>query len=92
MTNLFSSSEAETNVSTRINYFGIILEVTDHDRGSIRNVPQQQPKFSLHHKVSSLLCSYKIIILQIKMLKYMCISMIITLVSPPKLQVNTEGV
>ena len=41
-----SDQEAKTNVSIRVNYFGIILEVTSNYRGGVRDGSQRQPTFS----------------------------------------------
>ena len=42
MTIMFPWSEAQNNVSIRVNHFCIVLKVTDHDRGSVRDGPQQK--------------------------------------------------
>ena len=53
MTNIFPLSEAQNNVSIRVNYFWIILKVTGHERGSISNILNRQSNFSFiinsHH-------------------------------------------
>ena len=91
MTNIFPFSEAQKNVHKQVNYLCIVLEVTVHGRGSISDGPQRQSTLLLHYNVSLLLCSYNIIILHIKILKSMCLSMVIHLVSSSRLQVKTEG-
>ena len=65
MTNIFSLSESQNNVSIRVNLSRISLKVIVHDRGSDRNSPRQQSKIFLHQKVSLLLCSYIISMIQI---------------------------
>ena len=49
--------EAQNNESIRLNYFGIILKVTRHDRGGIGDSLQRQPTFFLHQNVLLLLIS-----------------------------------
>ena len=88
--NYASDQDAQIHVSIIGNYFGIILEVTGQDRGIVSKNQQQQPTLFICQNVSSPLCSYMIIVLHIKMLKFMCLSLVITLVLSSKLQVDTE--
>ena len=50
--NYTSNQDAQKNLSIIVNYYGIILEVKIHDRGSVRNGPHQQPTRYRHLNTS----------------------------------------